>query len=308
MANIQTAIQVNPDHLKRATAITSVCKEFRTQLEQSGDDFSQMFLTASAMQQIRDLFSDEMLREVRKLENTKLGYLTDRDPSRKDRDGNFPKPYADNVVRDALIEAALRGFRWFGNEINILAGNFYATKDGLLRKIRQWNGISKYRENVEPFQANAERCQVTASAEWLLNGQPTKTKGVFMIRVNRGMGDDAIKGKAESKLRRQVLFILGEPQESIDDPDAVDVETQEVFESEEQEVSIDTHTQMLQEFTRRLNEDGITYYTVRNILKKKSDITLPGQLADIPESSLNWMLEKWGWIRNEAKAAKGGEG
>ena len=294
-------IQINQEWIRDAREITAIVQNYQSLSKSDTGGFEISIYAAQALNSIRELFSDEMLREVRKLENTRMGYLTDRNPFRA-KQGEKVTPYPDQIVKDCLMEGALRGYRWMGNEINILAGSFYATKEGLLRKIREQ--VQGYRETVEPPTNFAGgNCQLKVSATWFRDGKKESTNGIASVRVNNGMGVDAILGKAEAKLRRMVLFVLGDTEEAMKDPDtdAMDIE------STEEEVDIDTHSQMIQEFTKRLNEDSISYYTVRTILKGKIKSPLPGQLADIPEDTLHWMLDKWGWIKNEAKAAKGGE-
>lgn len=295
-------LQINDNWIKAGREITVITKDYQELLTRENSGFEMSIYAAQALNSIRELFTDEMLQEVRKLENTRMGYLTDRDPNRA-KPGEKVHPYPDQVVKDCLIEGALRGFRWMGNEINILAGSFYATKDGLLRKIREQ--VQGYRENVEPVtQFSGGNCQIKVSATWTRDGKKDQASGVACVRINNGMGVDAIRGKAEAKLRRMVLFVLGDQEEALRDPDegdALDVETTDDPEPSNQ-------AEMIQEFTKRLNEDSISYYTIRTILKKKTEIRLPGQLADIPEDTLQWILEKWGWIKSEAKAAsKGGE-
>lgn len=296
------ALQINDDWIRAGREITAIAKDYQELLSRENSGFEMSIYAAQALNSIRELFTSDMLKEVRKLENSRMGYLTDRDPGRG-KSGEKIEPYSDSVVKDCLIEGALRGFRWMGNEINILAGSFYATKDGLLRKIREQ--VHNYREHVEPVtQFSGGNCQIKVSAIWSRDGKKEETSGVACVRVNNGMGVDAIRGKAEAKLRRMVLFVLGDQEEALRDPevDALDVE------STEAEPEVSNHTRLIQEFTQLLNEDSISFYSVRTILKGKTKTPLPGQLADIPEATLQWMIEKWGWIRNEAKVAgKGGE-
>ena len=297
----KTGLQINSDWIRSAKEITSIVQGYQDLTKQDTTGFEISIYAAQALNSVRELFTDDMLREVRKLENSRMGYLTDRDPNRA-KPGEKVQPYSDQVVKDCLIEGALRGFRWMGNEINIIASSFYPTKDGLLRKIREQ--VQGYREEVEPItQYSVGNCQIRVEATWFRNGKKEKTEGVACVRVNNGMNVDAIRGKAEAKLRRMVLFVLGDQEEALRDPD---VEAMDI-ESTEEEVDVDTQAQMIKEFTRRMNEDTIPYYTLRTILKGKTKDPLPGQLADIPEATLHWILDKWGWIKNEAKAAKGGE-
>ena len=192
----------------------------------------------------------------------------------------------------------MRGFRWTGNETNILASNFYPTKEGLLRKIRNWDGISSYREKVEPFHLGAgDRCEVTASAEWKLRGEGGQAKATFVVRVNRGMQEDAVKGKAESKLRREVLFILGEPPVDIVDPESIEVESQVLDDSEYEDKSENEESRaisgMLRKITGLMNVEHISVFELRDVCAGDKIPRIPIQLADITKQQLEHLQANW---------------
>ena len=135
------------------------------------------------------------------LQNSSLGFLTDK-----------PDGYSWEVVRDCVIEAMLRGFRPIGNEMNIIAGRFYGAKNGFERVVREWDGLSNLEFDLGvPVLAGDKGALVSFRARWALDGEVMELlgapprEGEFMdsripVKVNSGMGPDAILGKATRKM------------------------------------------------------------------------------------------------------------
>jgi hypothetical protein len=89
-----------------------------------------------------------------------------------------------------------------GNEWNILAGRFYATKNGIGRKLKELAGFTDFKPSFQvPRMSGEKGAIVTASASWKMNGVPDKIEREFAVKVNSGMGSDAIIGKATRKAR-----------------------------------------------------------------------------------------------------------
>lgn len=170
--------------------------------------FGATFTLAVSMGQMRELLTPDVMKPIMGLMNSPLGFLTDKDPTRqKGDDGKPVVPYSEDVIRDVLIEATLRGFYPAGNEFNVIAGRFYAAKAGIRRKVTTWKGITDFKDfyEVPRTVGDGSGALVKARAEWKLNGTADTLEREFAIRVNKGMGADAISGKAERKLLKAVL-------------------------------------------------------------------------------------------------------
>ena len=178
---------------------------------------SKGLIMARSMKMLRSLLTDKVMADVMELMNTPLGFRTDKDPSRpvKNKEGKWesPKPYELSVVRDVMIQALLRGLRPTGNEINIIAGNLYVTKEGYERLLREFPGLSKFAVAIGvPAMQGDVGALVPCRASWELNGKPDSllcekvdaSDYRIPIRVNSMMGADAIQGKAKSKLYRRI--------------------------------------------------------------------------------------------------------
>lgn len=203
--------------------------------------FVQEIQIAQAMVDLRRLLTDDMMAPIMALQNTNIGFRTDRDPSvtPRDKDGKEMQPYPLSVVRDCTIEAMMRGFRMIGNESNIIAGKWYGAKNGFFRKIKEFPNLSNFSDSYDPPQLSPDgkTATVKARASWVLNGEK-KTIGVepndpfvVVVRVNSFMGPDAIKGKAERKLWKAVHDrLLGTVTPDAEPEDVLDVVARRVDE------------------------------------------------------------------------------
>lgn len=153
--------------------------------------FRRMAMIAGSIQTLRNILTTEVMAPIMALQNNPIGFLTDN-----------PNGYPESVVRDCVIEATLSGVDIVGNEFNIISSRCYITKAGFFHKLRDYNGFS-WIETPDVPQINRENtgALVKVNNEWVLG----KTKGQktlnLAIRVNRGMGPDAIVGKAVRKSR-----------------------------------------------------------------------------------------------------------
>lgn len=173
------------------------------------------FLTlARGMDTLRKHLTGDMLAHVLALANTELGFLTDRPPGAKDKEGK-PISYAEWQIRDACIDAMLRGASIIGNEFNVIAGRCYLTRQFFERALREWPGLTELQicEGVPSNAVNAQGALVPMRATWKLHGTQHSIEcehgpdGDYRIpvRINAGMGMDAILGKARRKLLARVF-------------------------------------------------------------------------------------------------------
>jgi hypothetical protein len=201
----------------------------------------QTLTLADGMQQLRELLTDDVMEAVSALQGTKLGFNTDK----KDH----AQGYTLLVVRDCLIEATIRGLRSVGNEWNIIAGNCYVTLEGLTRLVNEAADPGSYEQVIGLPHTKLDSegrgsALIECHATWKINGvadsqhcDPANPEGEteaermdtrIPVKVNKGMGIDAMLGKAKRKLLALVWAKItkthipeGEPDDMPDD--AVDV-------------------------------------------------------------------------------------
>jgi hypothetical protein len=167
----------------------------------------QTIMLAKGINGMREVLTDGVVKEYfMPLQGSPLGFVTD-----KDKDGG----YSLEVVREVVIEALLRGFRPVGNELNIIAGRFYGAKAGFERIVYEYPGLRGFDYVLGvPRIVGEKGALLEATATWELHGQKQQLAcleknedGIdtrIAVKVNAGMGPDAILGKATRKLFARV--------------------------------------------------------------------------------------------------------
>ena len=153
---------------------------------------SRALAVAGAMQDLRRAMdAPGVMDSIMSLQGTSLGFRTDKDSS-----GGYPV----DVVRDCGIDAALQGCYHVGNEFNIIAGRCYITKEGMGRKLSSIDGLGYSITPGIPKMAGQGAVQ-PMEVSWKYKGQTGQKTIEVCVRVNQGMGADAIVGKATRKAR-----------------------------------------------------------------------------------------------------------
>lgn len=175
-------------------------------------NFARTIAYGLAVGKMREVLDDKVMRSLVKLKNTKMGYRTDE---------NAQNVYPIEVVRDCIIEAATLGLQCTGNQFNIIGGNMYVTKEGftfLLRELARSGQLKGMKFIYHPAVISESSTQGTrrdgtqyqkveregkakVDVCWEFNGVPGSEQLEFVIRVNAGMSQDAVIGKAERKAK-----------------------------------------------------------------------------------------------------------
>jgi len=204
---IKSDVIVPESDLAAMIAIDETSKACADQLIKVGSNqAAKALVTARAIRQLKELLTDEVMKDIMVLMNSPLGFRTDR-PNKTDS-----TYYKLEVVRECVLQALLRGIRVVGNEFNIIAGNLYVTKEGFERLLADLPGLTNLKTQVGVPQNFSEGSLVPARAEWDWQGVhdemiwEEKETGDYRIpvRVNGGMGVDAVLGKAKSKIARNI--------------------------------------------------------------------------------------------------------
>lgn len=185
----------------------------------SGGSFQTTFMVAAAVQALRTAITDDMMKDIMALQGTRLGFVTDKD---KNKDGSKGPGYPITVVKECVIEATLRGFRPVGNEMNIIVGRFYGTKEGFERKVAEYPGLTDLRLTFGVPQNKDGGAIVECSAKWRLCGLSQSIEREIPVKANAGMGVDAILGKATRKLLKAVYGHVTGSEHTLPDGDASD--------------------------------------------------------------------------------------
>jgi hypothetical protein len=193
-----------------------------------------------------------MMKDFRRLENNILGFKTDRDPDRQVWNKKTEKyervqPYDDQTVRRCVIAAFAQGAKLVGNEFNILAGNLYLTKKYWIPRVKQFPGLTalKIVWGVPAQSSSGKGWLFPVRANWRLHGKLDEIACVaskefdsrIVVRGYETSSIDELRGRAESKLYRMIHErISGINLDLADSDDVIDVESNELIETDLQEI------------------------------------------------------------------------
>lgn len=199
------------------------------------------FDAAIIVSKLEAVLTDEIMDAVfMPLMNKKIGFRTDRDPSRPDkRTGIAPKPYTRDVVRTCIIDGAANGLLPTGNQWNIISGNMYPTKEGytsLLAKLKASPLQLVYTFEFDPDTTvkSADPSYVAIPCRIGYKTSREDLKGWFkyvaMVKSNGETSTtDQLRGKAERKCKRAFYeFLTGIDLGDADATETVDVTYTEV--------------------------------------------------------------------------------
>lgn len=199
---------------RRQNNLPAVPLDLFQQIDQATAKASASFLSASAQQNImaaleladgieklRQLFSEpEIQQRIQKLQDTPLGFRTDRDPSIINKKTGQPnKPYDWSVVREAVIEALLRGLQLVGNQFNIIAGRFYCTKEGFEALIKNQSAVANFKPIIGVPHSKSGGVIILCSATWLQNGDSHSLEVEIPVKATDSSTADQLMGKATRK-------------------------------------------------------------------------------------------------------------
>lgn len=172
--------------------------------------FEHAHVMVKSLIELRELLTDEYMLPIMALQGSRLGFRTDKD-MKKDGNGKWVKDigYPIDIVRTALIDAVLMGLQPTGNQFNIIAGNMYATKEGIgavLNRKDIFPGLKKTIIVGLPH-INTERTSAAFNVKinWEINGQQREEVVPIGIRMYSSDGIDMITGKATRKARAWLL-------------------------------------------------------------------------------------------------------
>jgi len=180
--------------LKLNEAVGSVLNQTNLQ------GFERAYATAQSIEVLKTLLTEEYMKPIMQLQGNRLGFKTD-----KDKSGG----YSMEVVKNCLIEAVLMGLQPFGNEFNIIAGNTYATKEGVGRLLATWKGL-KYSLvcGVPKPNSDGKSAVVDVKIKWTINNEPKEETIPISIKMDAYTSVDAMIGKATRKGRAWLLSAI----------------------------------------------------------------------------------------------------
>lgn len=180
--------------LKLNEAVGSVLNQTNLQ------GFERAYATAKSIEVLKTLLTPEYMAPIMQLQGNRLGFKSD-----KDKSGGYPM----DQVKNCLIEAVLMGLQPFGNEFNIIAGNTYATKEGVGRLLATWKGL-KYSLicGVPKPSADGKSAVVDVNIKWTINSETKEEIIPISVKMDAYTSVDAMVGKATRKGRAWLLSAI----------------------------------------------------------------------------------------------------
>lgn len=197
-----------------AVSLDSLALEAQQALSCKGS-FEKAINMGIAMNRLRDALTPPIMESIMKLKGSQLGFRTDECLPTQYKEGIS---YDVNAVRECLIVATCMGLSPVGNQWNILAGRTYVTKEGMTYLLKNLDGLTNLKMVYHPaeikesstsgisksgkeYQKIEREGLVRVDMSWEFKGVPDSETLEFCIRVNTGMSQDAIIGKAERKAK-----------------------------------------------------------------------------------------------------------
>lgn len=199
---------ITADTRKKMISLDETLREAKTEIataKAAGNDLVALATMATYLDALRKQFDEQILGMVKPLMNSKLGFQTDRDPAKGYQGG----PYPDETIRDALLSGGLQGARFHGNEINIISGGLYLTREFYERMFCELEGVS----HLEPPSLGIPRetalqdkkyATINARLRFKLHGKQLDLdfsgERAIVVVWNKGMSVDSLHGKARKRI------------------------------------------------------------------------------------------------------------
>lgn len=219
----QPLATISKDLKNSIAMIEGIAKAYRLSAL-SVSNFERAFVIAEGIDALRKAFTDDVMTWIMKLQGNRLGFKTDKDKETK-------PGYPVEIVRDVMIEMILRGFLPGGNEINIIAGNGYGTKEGFERVVGELPGVTDVRHypGTPVLSAGGGLAYVDYTIQCLHNGQKVRldrrktedmdSRIVIRIHPKESPSPDNLLGKARRKALKFLFDHLTQSRLTIADGD-----------------------------------------------------------------------------------------
>jgi hypothetical protein len=202
------------------------------QVEDWSGPIEQAIVLATAIELMREKLTEELMRPIKFLCGSKIGFRTDKDSTNES--------YSNDVIRDCFIESLMIGLRPTGNQWNIIAGNMYVTKEGCTKLLSDIDGliydvVCDIPKNIENKSGDVGAL-VEVTVTWKVGQNPKNEKllkfackGAKDRKGRVVTGPDAYMGKAERKAKNWLYnHLTGNNITEGDVSDSIDVQSEEV--------------------------------------------------------------------------------
>jgi hypothetical protein len=153
--------------------------------------FKRTFAVAKTVQELRSLLTPQVMEPIMSLAGSSLGFKTD-------------KEYRLEIIKDCLIQACIHGVYPVGNMFNVIAKQFYITREGFQYKLDNYSGlrymiIPELPKISNPSQKGSSAVQPIL-VKWEIKGKKYEQKLEFPMKYYANIGEmEALAGKGKRK-------------------------------------------------------------------------------------------------------------
>lgn len=189
-------------------------KQFETAVMEAGNislmqNAGAAFKAVVVVKNLRDVLTDEIMDMFfMPLMNAKIGFLTDRDGKRKDKNGKIPELYKRDIVRDCIIDAASFGLLPTHNQFNIISSKMYPTKEGYTYLLSRLEVKSVYSFGRDLTKDNDKYSEIQYTVNYEYKGDTKKLVGIAVVPKTAYSSYDQQKGKAERRAKKALFEYL----------------------------------------------------------------------------------------------------
>lgn len=160
---------------------------------------------AQGIADLREMFDQpEIKSRILALQDKAIGFRTDKDPNVMNRKTNQPNvPYSWEVVKDCCIEATLRGLQLVGNQMNIISGRMYATKEGYDGLIRKLPNVSNFEVTLNVPKSAGNGVLIECEGAWIQDGTARTIKATIPVKTDDYSTIEQSMGKATRKFLKR---------------------------------------------------------------------------------------------------------
>lgn len=160
---------------------------------------------AQGIADLREMFDQpEIKSRILALQDKAIGFRTDKDPNVMNRKTNQPNvPYSWEVVKDCCIEATLRGLQLVGNQMNIISGRMYATKEGYDGLIRKLPNVSNFEITLNVPKSAGNGVLIECDGAWIQDGTARTIKATIPVKTDDYSTIEQSMGKATRKFLKR---------------------------------------------------------------------------------------------------------
>ncbi len=165
--------------------------------------FSELFGLSNVVVELRSALTPQVMAPIMALQGKAIGFRTDKDLKKRDSGRGYePGPgYDEETVKDVVIEAMTHGARLVMNEVNIIAGRCYLTKEFFARKLTEELGEGNWEFEHGIPRAQAGGALIKTTIRWRRRVQDdwNSFDAEFPIKGDSYSSADQYLGKADRK-------------------------------------------------------------------------------------------------------------